>query len=233
MALMEFDITEVKIMDVHDALRSRHATRAYKPEAISRETVQKILEDARNTPSWANSQPWEVFVAAGAPLEKLRQRFMENFNNNVSTEPEIPRPVWPPEISERVAELAAGRMRALGIVPDDQEARKKMGMDNYKFFDAPVVIYLCMARNLGSWSMYDLGAFSQSIMLAAQNYGLNTIPAVMLAGYPDLIRAELGIPAEFNIIIGIALGYGDQYKAENKFISSKRAVQDFARFMGF
>ena len=220
-------------MDVHDALRSRHATRAYKPEAISRETVQKILEDARNTPSWANSQPWEVFVAAGEPLKKLRQRFMENFNKNVSTEPEIPRPVWPPEISERVAELAASRMRALGIAPDDQEARKKMGMNNYKFFDAPVVIYLCMDRNLGPWSMYDLGAFSQSIMLAAQEYGLNTVPAVMLAGYPDLIRAELGIPAEFNIIIGIALGYGDQSTAENKFVSPKRAVQDFARLTGF
>ena len=220
-------------MNVNEALGSRHATRAYKPVPVSKETVLQILDDARNTPSWANSQPWEVFVASGAALERLRAGFLEKFNSNVSTAPEKPRPEWPAEISQRIAELAASRMKALGIAPDDQDARQKMTLGNYRLFDAPVVIYLCMDRNLGPWSMYDLGAFSQSIMLAAQGRGLNTIPAVMLAGYPQLIRDELKIPAELSIVIGIALGYGDQAKAENKFVSSKRPVEEFTRLVGY
>ena len=220
-------------MDVGEALSSRHSTRAYKPDQVSRETVLKILEDARNTPSWSNSQPWEVFVAAGEALERLRARYMEKFNQNVMPTPEMPIPVWTDEINQRIAELGASRLQAVGIARDDQDARRKLSMGNFRFFEAPVVIYLCMDRSFGPWSMYDLGAFSQSIMLAAQGHGLNTIPAVMLAGFPEIIRAELKIPEELSIIIGIALGYGDPTNAESRFISSKRPVDDFVRLIGF
>jgi hypothetical protein len=37
---------------------------------------------------------------------------------------------------------------------------------------------------LTPWSLYDLGVLSQSIMLAAQNFGVASIPAAMLARQP-------------------------------------------------
>ena len=124
------------------------------------------------------------------------------------------------------------RLAALGIDPNDKEARNKMTENNFRFFDAPVVIYACMDRNLSSWSLYDMGLVSQSLMLAAQHYGLNTIPAVLLVAYPDLIRQELNIPEELAIVIGIALGYGDPDSIYNKYITSRRPVEEFVRIIG-
>ena len=53
----------------------------------------------------------------------------------------------------------------------------------------------------------DIGSLTQSIMLAAQQYGVSSAIAFMFASYPDLVRAELDIPDNLAILIGIALGY--------------------------
>ena len=59
-------------MNVIDALRARSTVRAYKPDPVSRDTILKIMKAATRAPSWANTQPWEIFVAAGEALERLR-----------------------------------------------------------------------------------------------------------------------------------------------------------------
>jgi nitroreductase len=48
-------------MDVIEALNNRFSTRAFKPRDVPKETITKIFEAAARAPSWANSQPWEVF----------------------------------------------------------------------------------------------------------------------------------------------------------------------------
>lgn len=65
---------------------------------------------------------------------------------------------------------------------------------NSRFFGAPVVVYLCMDKSLSTWSVFDLGSLSQSIMLAAQEYNLGSAVAAMLVIYPNLIRKTLDIP---------------------------------------
>ncbi len=49
-------------MDVLEAIRARRATREMKPDPISDEQLQAILEAIQWTPSWANTQCWEVVV---------------------------------------------------------------------------------------------------------------------------------------------------------------------------
>ena len=56
---------EVYSMNVIDALNSRSTIRAFNPDPVGRETTLKILEAATRAPSWANTQPWELFVAGG------------------------------------------------------------------------------------------------------------------------------------------------------------------------
>jgi len=103
---------------------------------------------------------------------------------------------------------------------------------NYHFFHAPVVAYICMDKTLTPWSIFDLGLFSQSLMLAATHFGLDSAPAVTLAAHPDLIRKELKIPEDLSIIIGIALGYADAEHPQNKFRSPRRAVKEAVTFKG-
>ncbi|NLL18593.1 MAG: nitroreductase [Clostridia bacterium] len=220
-------------MNVIDALQTRKSTRAFKPDPVEQSLIQQILEAANRTPSWANTQPWEIFVAGGEPLERLRQGYLENFQKGIAPNFELPAPQsWPEAHKNRINELGAGRFSSLGIDRDDQEARKKATELNFRFFDAPVVIFPCMHRDLSSWSLFDIGAFSMNIMLAAQHYGLNTIPAIMLAAYPDLLRKELSIPEELKIVVGIALGYGDPDSIYNKYTTPRRPLSELVRIVG-
>lgn len=221
-------------MNTIEALNSRYCCRAFKPQPVKEETVLKIIAAATRAPSWANTQPWEIFVAAGEPLERLRRGFLTNLEKGVQGVSDLPRPqTWPAGHQQRTMEFMAARAKVLGIARDDQAARQTLVMANYRFFDAPVVIYLCMDRTLTAWSVFDLGALSQSIMLAARDFGLDTAPAVMLAHYPELIRAELKIPDSFSIIIGIALGFADSDQPTNKIRSPRRPISEVVRLKGF
>ena len=69
-------------------------------------------------------------------------------------------------------------------------------------------------------------------MLAAQHYGLNTMPAAMLVVYPELIRKELTVPDNTNVILGIAIGYAAQDDHRNHFHSSRKTLDEFVRVKG-
>jgi len=220
-------------LNVLEALQARHSTRAYKPPAVDRKTILQILTAANCAPSWANTQPWEFYVAAGKPLAHLRQRYLEHFEKGVPQSPDIPSPhSWPKEHKERILTLGAERFAAMGLAKEDKEARLEVFKNNFRFFNAPAVIFVCMNRELSLWSLYDLGSVSQSLMLAAQHYGLNTIPAVLMVGYPEIIRQELQIPDNLKIVIGIALGYGDPESSQNKYLTTRRPLEEFVKLVG-
>jgi nitroreductase len=53
---------EVLTMDVMETIKGRRSIRKYKSEPIPDEILGKVLEAARWSPSWANTQCWEVIV---------------------------------------------------------------------------------------------------------------------------------------------------------------------------
>ncbi len=221
-------------MNIIEALNSRYTCRAFKPESVPMDTVIKILEAANRTPSWGNTQPWNIYVAAGDVLEDLRKGFMERLAQRVAGETDLPVPQeWPEALKQRYVTVSKERYDLLSQELEKDAIVSAVLGSNYRFFDAPVVIYICMDRNLTSYSMFDLGALSQSIMLAAEEYGLNTAPAIMLVQYPELIRQALAIPEEQAIVIGIALGYGDSSSIYNQHRTARRPIQEVATLKGF
>jgi nitroreductase len=116
------------------------------------------------------------------------------------------------------------------MVRDCGDAVTQFGELNNSMFHAPAVIYLCMDKLLSQWSLFDLGAFSQSLMLAALEYGLGTIPAGTLTNYPDVLHRLLDIPENQIVVIGIAVGYADNDCAINRFHSARSPLDEFARF---
>ncbi len=221
-------------MHVSDVLKTRRTIRGFKPEPVPRELVLQILEPALAAPSWANTQPWEVFVAAGAPLERLRAAYAENLRKCIPRNPDIAMPKeWSDACRSRMEELKTERAEALAQSCPDPDSIPDLMVMNYKLFGAPVVVYLCMDRCLGPWSLFDLGALSQSIMLSAEERGIGSAVAVTLAAHPDLIRRELSVPDNLAVVIGIALGHPDPACPQNKFRSARRASSDVIRFVGF
>ena len=57
-----------------ELLVNRFSCRAYKPDPVSREAVDKILEAARRAPSACNRQPWRFAVVTE---EALRTRLLD------------------------------------------------------------------------------------------------------------------------------------------------------------
>lgn len=207
-------------MNVSEALQIRKACRAFKPDTVDRDT---ILSDARCAPSWGNTQPWEIYVAGGDLLKEINQAYLENTKNHVRTSLDIPRPKSFPEAANaHIKELMSG----VSLVTEN--AAKMFGELNQEFFHAPEVVYLCMDKGFTSWGMFDLGAVSQSIMLAAAERGLATMPAVELVHYPEVLRSKLGIPDNLLVVFGIAIGYEDTQHPINKFKSVRRPVSDVA-----
>jgi nitroreductase len=220
-------------MDVLQALNSRYTVRAFKPDPIDRTTLEQVMEAALKSPSWANTQPWEIYVAGGEVLDRLREAYLANLKDCVARTPDLPAPKeWPQALKKRMEALRLERVATLERVCLDKSKLKDLSEMNYHFFHAPVVAYICMDKTLTPWSIYDLGLFSQSLMLAARHYGLDSAPAVTLAAHPDLIRKELNIPDGLSIIIGIALGYADAGHPQNQYRTARRTVQEAITFKG-
>ena len=221
------------LMDVLDALHLRYTVRSFKADPVSSETLHKIFEAALHTPSWANTQPWEIFVAGGDVLNRLRKAYLEYLKDCVPRNPDLAAPrKWPPDLQKRMEVVKAERIAAAERACLDTSTLADVAQINYRFFDAPIVVYLCMDRRLTPWSIFDIGLLVQSIMLAAQQFDVGSAPAVTLVAHPDLIRKELKIPDELLIIIGVALGYADSKHILNSFRSPRRSINEVIRFHG-
>lgn len=212
-------------MTVTEALLARRSIRAFKKQPVEREKLLAVLKAALRTPSWANTQPWQIVVAEGEALERVRAGYAQCYKDGVKASPEIARPEeWPEACKKRTQGLYPGMLRDCG------DAANQFGELNQRLFDAPCVLYLCMDKILGHWSLYDLGAFSQSVMLAAAEQGLGTIPAITLVNYPEVLRRELPIPENAKIAIGIAIGYTDTENPINNFRSDRSPLEEVCVF---
>lgn len=214
-------------MTVSEALQTRHCMRAFKSDPIEREKLLKILKDASCAPSWANSQPWEIIVAEGETLQRIKSEYAKCYEEGVKAEPELARPTeW--------TEAAKKRQQGLypDMVRDCGDAVSQFGDLNKRLFDAPCVAFICMDMTLSTWSVFDIGAYSQSLMLSAHENGLGSIVAVTLVNYPQVLRKELNLSDNLQVIIGIAMGYTDKDNAINNFKSARSPLEETVRFCG-
>lgn len=213
------------MMNVTEALNARHSIRAFLPNPVEKGKLTAILEAAVHTPSWGNTQPWEIFVATGDTLARIRKGYQEKYATKATAAPETPRPTeWSEAAKKRMQQLHPDMVRDCG------DAVEQFGLLNQTMFNAPAVIYICMDKILSEWSLYDIGAYSQSLMLAAIEQGLSTIPAITLVLYPEVLRRELKIPDSLKITIGIAIGYADKENKINNFASGRNSLSETVRF---
>lgn len=219
-------------MNVIDAIKSRHSTRAYLDRPVARETIEQIMDTARWSPSGTNMQPWQVSIASGDSLKRLSQAILTARAAGQAPNPDYQ--YYPSEWREpyKSRRFASGMAlyKALGIDRDDKQRRQQAWDDNYRFFGAPVGLLFFVDRALAQGSWVDMGMFIQSVMLAAREFGLGTAPQASLAEYPGIIRAELGVEEQFALVCGMALGYPDENHPVNKYRTSRMEITAFCRW---
>jgi nitroreductase len=212
-------------MNVTEAIIGRHSIRAFLSKPVEREKLDAVLASSVRSPSWANTQPWEIFAVTGDTLERIKEGYRQKYADKAPAAPETPRPAgWPETAQKRIQRLRPDMERMCGT------SVERFAELNQTMFNAPAVVYVCMDKALSEWSFYDIGAYSQTFMLAALEQGLSTIPAITLTLYPDVLRREMKVPDNLKITIGIAVGYADRENKINSFVSAREPLNETVRF---
>ena len=102
---------------------------------------------------------------------------------------------------------------------------------NYQFFDAPVGLMFTIDRVMRQGSWLDFGMFLQSVMVAARGHGLDTCPQAAFTQFHRIIIAELGAPANEQLVCGMSLGVADPKAIENSLVTEREPVSSFATFL--
>jgi nitroreductase len=222
-------------MKVTEALDRRISVRAFKPDPVPRSTVREILEVASRSPSGGNLQPWRVYALAGEPLAAFKAIIAAKLAAGESETPEYdvyPHNLWEP-FKKRRRETGAQRYAALGVHDKDKAALRELGERNYRFFGAPVGLFFCLDRRLGSPQWSDMGMYMLSVMLLAAERGLDTCPQESWSNWPVSVRAFLELPDDLMLFAGMSLGYRDQDHPLNAIRTEREPFETFAEMRGF
>lgn len=220
-------------MDVFQAVTTRRSIRKYKPDPVPEELIQEILEAARWSPSWGNTQPWEIIVVSGASLEHFKKANRQQLLEGVAPEPDTAMPsVWPDTFKRRYTEVGKKVLTALSIARSDQEGRLRYTGDMFTLFYAPCLILFCVDRALcREYAMLDVGAIQQTICLLAHARGLGSCILAASASYPRLVREILPLQETKAVVIGIALGYPDGEAPINNFSRERASTDEFTTWV--
>lgn len=207
-------------------LDERWTCRQFRPDEVPQEVVERLLALAQRTPSWCNTQPWRVEVTRGAGTARLRAAYAEH----VMSQPQAPDLAFPPGYEgvyrDRRRECGFQLYDSLGIAKDDATARLEQMLRNFDFFDAPHVAILTTDAALGTYGAIDCGLWTSTFLLGAQALGLAAAPQAALAGYPALVREQLGLDDSRLVVAGISFGYADLDHPVNRFRTTRAPLAD-------
>jgi len=221
-------------MELLQGIKLRKSIRAFKFTPIEKAIVEEIITAASNAPSYTNTQPWEITIVMGEQKKELAQLLYATVKSKRKAQPDLPFPkMWPEEMRKRASLHMRKRWEAAGIRSGDREAKRDQFLQNFLFFNAPVVIFIYMDNRLGPWSIFDLGLFVQNLILSAQGIGLSTCIQAMPVGYPEIIKKYLGISSSKKMVVAVALGYEDKKAPINRYRSTKKNLEEWVKWIGF
>ncbi|OBI89093.1 oxidoreductase [Mycobacterium asiaticum] len=174
------------------------------PRPVPRHLVEESLELAMCAPSNSNVQPWQVVFVAGAARDRLVTALLEQARAEPPVVPQLP-----PAFAHLRRDLGAQVYGAMGIARDDADGRREAVLRNWEFFRAPLGGVVFMHQDLDYVDSMGVGMFVQTLLLALTARGLSTCVQVSIAGYPEIVRRELGIGSDMRILCGLAVGYPD------------------------
>ena len=183
-----------------------------------------------------NTQPWQVHVITGAPLDRIRRGNTENMVKGVPPKRDFPmKEAYEGAHRKRQIDIAVQLFDAMGIARDDKVRRTDWVMRGFRQFDAPVSLVLTYDKVLepAAISQFDLGALSHAIVLAAWERGLGCVINGQGIMQSSVVHEHAGIPDDQHIMICIAMGYPDESFVANKVKSVREDNKTFVRYVGF
>ena len=229
--MSEFSTEE--IAQFERLVKTRRSVRGFLDERVPDETIRKIFDLARWSPSGTNQQPWHICVASGEVRDQMRAEMMRRIADGVPIHTDH-------EPDGRVDDVVRNRKRgcakalydAMGIAWEDKAGRAAAYELNYSFFGAPHAAFICIDDVYGVQTVADVGMFTQTLMLAMTAYGVASCAQGTLRNYPDLVRETFGLGEEMKVLFGISFGFEDPDVPANTARTDRAAYEENFQFLG-
>ncbi|MCF6340528.1 MAG: nitroreductase [Sulfurimonas sp.] len=222
---------------VLQALKNRSSKRAYLKKPVSKEVLEKILTAAQMTPSGTNIQPWITYAVSDKNvLKNIGDAIIKKMNSGEKKNQFIqysPLNFINP-YKKRRKETGFGLYNHIGIKKDDSEARIRIWHDNFRWFGASSVFFVFVDKvNIdgAQGSFIDCGAYMQSIMLAAQEFKIDTCPQGSTTEFGKIIVDILNVPDNLAFLYSIVLGYADKEAKINSFQPARVPLKESVVFI--
>jgi nitroreductase len=223
-------------VNYQEVVMGRRSIRGYLPDPVPKSLIKEVLEMTIRAPSSLNTQPWNLYVVAGEPLDRIREG---NTERNLAGVPDSREfrghGAYEGAHRERQIGIAVQLFEAMGIERYDKEARQEWVLRGFRQFDAPVSIVVTYDRSIhgGDIGPFDCGAVSNALVNAAWSRGLGCVVNSQGIMQSPVVREQAGIPDDQVIMICVAMGFPDDSFPANAVVSQRKSVQDAAVFVGF
>ncbi|MCG6879548.1 MAG: nitroreductase [Deltaproteobacteria bacterium] len=214
-------------MDFMELIRERRSTRAFLEKPVAQEVLESLLHLATEAPSAINLQPWELTVVSGEEKKRLSRLLVKRMKErNISCGPGA---------KKRLPEVFLERQRELlktiePRLPEHGTFQDFINEGSCNFYGAPTAIIISMDQAFSSARLTDIGVLVGYLVLAAHGLGLGSCPIGLITAFDTDIKEELSIPADKQVVIGVAVGYGDTAAPINGARSERASLQNVVKW---
>ena len=215
------------MMDLIEAIKERRSARAFLEKTVARETLEDLLHLATQAPSAINLQPWELMVVSGEEKKRLSRVLVKRMKErNISCGPGAKKP-----LSEAFMERQRGLLNT--IQPHLREGtvfQEFINEGSCNFYGAPTAVIISIDQVFSSARLTDIGVLAGYLVLAAHGLGLSTCPIGLITAFDEDLKEELSLSEEKQVVIGVAVGYGDPDAPINRGRSERVPLQDVVKW---
>lgn len=176
-------------MDVFEAIERRHSVRAFKPDPVPHEVLEKLVTAAAFAPSAMNEQPWRFYVTTGETRRRVGEAMAQGTTH-----------------LEEFIDVMGPELHAQAV-----QWYSELG-------NAPAVIVCTMPRTDDEfWRLnkhLSIGAAIENMLLAATGLGLGACNITFSFYVRDELAAALDVPDDRSIVAIVAVGYPDEAQPE-------------------
>ncbi|MEQ6900019.1 nitroreductase [Nocardioides sp. YIM 152588] len=215
-------------MDFGTLMESRWSCRAYRAEPLPEELLTEVLATAQRTPSWCNTQPWQVHLLGGEALEWFRKELTARVvADPMGVSSDLPLPGgYFGVYDERRREAGYALYASLGIERSDRAARAAAMLQNFDFFGAPHALIVTTDKVHGTYGAVDCGAYVTNLMNAALDRGIGSIAQGAIGIQAGVVRELLDLPEDRLVVCAVALGWPAEEHPVNGFRTSRAGLPD-------
>jgi len=225
------------MLSVTQALKKRSSKRAYQNKSVPKEIQEKILEAAAQTPSGANMQPWITYAVSNEKvLKNIGDAIIAKMDAGIKNEQFIQYyPLeWVNPYKKRRIVTGAGLYKLMDVDRKDNETRIQMWKDNFRWFGAKTVFFVFTDKaNIdgAQGALIDCGAYMQSIMLAAQEFCIDSCPQGSTTEFGKVVANVLEVPDNLALLYSVVLGYANEEAKINNYKPQREPLQKSVTFI--